>query len=101
MAIQEETLYFKNLVSGALIESVWTRAKKTGVKRMITSGVRGITAADLVEAVKTEFRENEDLPNTTNPDEWATIAGRRGERIVHVRLVFDRKVETISAQHYL
>jgi proteasome-associated ATPase len=104
---EKETLYFKDFVSGAMIESVCTRAKKTAVKRMITTGVRGITAADLAEAVRTEFRENEDLPNTTNPDDWAKIAGRRGERIVHVRPVFDReakkprKVENISTGHYL
>ncbi|MFB3816987.1 MAG: proteasome ATPase [Candidatus Methylomirabilales bacterium] len=104
---EKETLYFKDFVSGALIESVCTRAKKAAVKRMITTGVRGITAADMVEAVRAEFRENEDLPNTTNPDDWAKIAGRRGERIVHVRPVFDReakkprKVETISTGHYL
>jgi proteasome-associated ATPase len=104
---EKETLYFKDFVSGAMIESVCTRAKKTAVKRMITTGVRGITAADLAESVKAEFRENEDLPNTTNPDDWAKIAGRRGERIVHVRPVFDReakkprKVENISTGHYL
>ncbi len=104
---EKETLYFKDFVSGALIESVCTRAKKAAVKRMITSGVKGITASDLIEAVKAEFRENEDLPNTTNPDDWAKIAGRRGERIVHVRPVFDReqkkprKVETITTGHYL
>jgi proteasome-associated ATPase len=104
---EKETLYFKDFVSGALIESVCTRAKKTAVKRLIATGVKGLTPADLVEAVKTEFRENEDLPNTTNPDDWAKIAGRRSERIVHVRPVFDRegkkprKVETISTGHYL
>ena len=64
-------------------------------------------ASGYAEAVKAEFRENEDLPNTTNPDDWAKIAGRRGERIVHVRPVFDRevkklrKVENISTGHYL
>jgi len=104
---EKETLYFKDFVSGAMIESVCTRAKKTAVKRMITTGVKGITASDLAEAVKAEFRENEDLPNTTNPDDWAKIAGRRGERIVHVRPVFDReakkprKVENVSTGHYL
>jgi proteasome-associated ATPase len=104
---EKETLYFKDFVSGALIESVCTRAKKTAVKRLIATGRKGLTAPDLVEAVKTEFRENEDLPNTTNPDDWAKIAGRRSERIVHVRAVFDRegkkprKVETISTGHYL
>jgi proteasome-associated ATPase len=104
---EKETLYFKDFVSGALIESVCTRAKKAAVKRLIATGVKGLTVADLVEAVKAEFRENEDLPNTTNPDDWAKIAGRRSERIVHVRPVFDRegkkprKVETISTGHYL
>ena len=104
---EKETLYFKDFVSGALIESVCTRAKKTAVKRMIATGVKGLTAADLVAAVKAEFRENEDLPNTTNPDDWVKIAGRRSERIVHVRPVFDRegkkprRVETISTGHYL
>jgi proteasome-associated ATPase len=104
---EKETLYFKDFVSGAMMESVCTRAKKTAVKRMIASGVKGITAADMVEAVKAEFRESEDLPNTTNPDDWAKIAGRRGERIVHVRPVFDReakrpkKVEAVSTGHYL
>ena len=104
---EKETLYFKDFVSGALIESVCTRAKKRAVKRLIATGAKGLTTADLEEAVKAEFRENEDLPNTTNPDDWAKIAGRRGERIVHVRPVFDhegkkpRKVETISTGHYL
>ncbi len=104
---EKETLYFKDFVSGALIESVCTRAKKAAVKRLIATGVKGLTPADLVAAVKAEFRENEDLPNTTNPDDWAKIASRRSERIVHVRPVFDRegkkprKVETISTGHYL
>jgi len=104
---EKETLYFKDFVSGALIESVCTRAKKAAVKRMIATGVKGLTAADLVEAVKTEFRENEDLPNTTNPDDWAKIAARRTERIVHVRPVFRqekekaKKAEIASTGHYL
>ncbi len=104
---QQETLYFKDFVSGAMIESVCTRAKKRAVKRMIATGVKGLTTEDLLDAVRTEFRENEDLPNTTNPDDWAKIAGRRSERIVNVRTVFDRegkrsrKVETIPTGHYL
>jgi proteasome-associated ATPase len=104
---EKETLYFKDFGSGALIESVCTRAKKAAVKRMIATGVKGLTAADLVEAVKTEFRENEDLPNTTNPDDWAKIAARRTERIVHVRPVFRqekekaKKAEIASTGHYL
>ncbi len=104
---QQETLYFKDFVSGAMIESICTRAKKRAVKRMIATGVKGLTTEDLLDAVRTEFRENEDLPNTTNPDDWAKIAGRRSERIVNVRTVFDRegkrprKVETIPTGHYL
>ncbi len=104
---QQETLYFMDFVSGAMIESICTRAKKRAVKRMIATGTKGLTTEDLLDAVRTEFRENEDLPNTTNPDDWAKIAGRRSERIVNVRTVFDRegkrarKVETISTGHYL
>jgi proteasome-associated ATPase len=104
---EKETLYFKDFVSGALIESVCTRAKKTAVKRLIATGVKGLTAADLVEAVKTEFRENEDLPNTTNPDDWAKISGKKGERIVYVRTLLGdgdsegRQVERVSAGQYL
>ena len=104
---EKETLYFKDFVSGALIESVCTRAKKAAVKRLIATGVKGLTPADLVAAVKAEFRENEDLPNTTNPDDWAKIAGRRSERIVHVRPVFrqekekPRKADVMSTGHYL
>ena len=104
---EKETLYFKDFVSGALIESVCTRAKKSAVKRLIATGVKGLTAPDLVGAVKTEFRENEDLPNTTNPDDWAKIAGRRSERIVHVRAVFRqtkeqvKKTEAVITGHYL
>ena len=105
---EKELLYFKDFVSGALIESVCTRAKKAAVKRLIATGVTGLTVADLVEAVKAEFRENEDLPNTTNPDDWAKIAGRRSERIVHVKPVSrqDRekakKAEVVmSTGHYL
>ncbi len=104
---QQETLYFKDFVSGAMIESICTRGKKQAVKRMIATGTKGLTIEDVLDAVRTEFRENEDLPNTTNPDDWAKIAGRRSERIVNVRTVFDRegkrtrKVETISTGHYL
>lgn len=104
---QQETLYFKDFASGAMIELICTRAKKRAVKRMIATGVKGLTVEDLLDAVRAEFRENEDLPNTTNPDDWVKIAGRRSERIVNVRTVFDRegkqsrKVDTISTGHYL
>ncbi|MFN3476397.1 MAG: proteasome ATPase [Candidatus Methylomirabilales bacterium] len=104
---EKETLYFKDFVSGAMIASICTRAKKAAVKRMIQTGEKGITPQDLLQAVKDEFKENEDLPNTTNPDDWSKIAGRRNERIVHVRTVLDRgekkpkKVETISTGQYL
>ena len=104
---EKETLYFKDFVSGALIESVCTRAKKRAVKRLIATGAKGLTTADLEEAVKAEFRENEDLPNTTNPDDWAKIAGRRSERIVHVKPVFrqvtekTKKTDVVTTGHYL
>jgi len=68
-----------------MIESVVRRAKKLALKRYIRTGEKGITVGDLLNAVREEFRENEDLPNTTNPDDWAKIAGRKGERITYVK----------------
>jgi len=81
----KEVLYFKDFASGAMIESVVRRAKKLALKRYIAGGQKGITADDLLTAVREEFKENEDLPNTTNPDDWAKIAGKKGERIVYVK----------------
>ena len=80
-------LYFQDFISGALIESVVRRAKKFALKRLIAGAEKGLTTGDLVSAVREEFKENEDLPNTTNPDDWAKIAGKKGERIVHVKSV--------------
>ncbi|MBI2204782.1 MAG: proteasome ATPase [Candidatus Rokubacteria bacterium] len=81
----KEVLYFKDFSSGAMIESIVRRAKKLALKRYIGGGEKGITADDLMLAVREEFKENEDLPNTTNPDDWAKIAGKKGERIVYVK----------------
>jgi len=104
---EREILYLKDFVSGAMIASVCTRAKKRAVKRLIQTGVQGITAEDLLQGITEEFKENEDLPNTTNPDDWVKIAGRRSERIVSVRPIVDReakkspRVESMPTGHYL
>jgi proteasome-associated ATPase len=84
---ENELLYFKDFASGAMIESVVRRAKKLALKRYIERREKGLTADDLIAAVREEFKENEDLPNTTNPDDWAKIAGRKRERIVSIKLV--------------
>ncbi|MBI2154853.1 MAG: proteasome ATPase [Candidatus Rokubacteria bacterium] len=81
----KEILYFKDFASGAMIESIVRRAKKIALKRYIATSQKGITLDDLLTAVREEFKENEDLPNTTNPDDWAKIAGKKGERIVYVK----------------
>jgi proteasome-associated ATPase len=81
----KEVLYFKDFASGAMIESVVRRAKKLALKRHIAGGGKGLHGDDLLAAVREEFKENEDLPNTTNPDDWAKIAGKKGERIVYVK----------------
>jgi proteasome-associated ATPase len=81
----KEVLYFKDFSSGAMIESVVRRAKKLALKRYIAAGEKGVGLDDLLTAVREEFKENEDLPNTTNPDDWAKIAGKKGERIVYVK----------------
>ncbi len=81
----KEVLYFKDFASGAMIESVVRRAKKLALKRYIKTSEKGTNLDDLLNAVREEFKENEDLPNTTNPDDWAKIAGKKGERIVYVK----------------
>jgi proteasome-associated ATPase len=81
----KEVLYFKDFASGAMIESVVRRGKKLALKRFIGGGHKGVGTEDLLTAVREEFKENEDLPNTTNPDDWAKIAGKKGERIVYVK----------------
>jgi proteasome-associated ATPase len=81
----KEVLYFKDFASGAMIESIVRRAKKLALKRYIQTSEKGINLDDLLNAVREEFKENEDLPNTTNPDDWAKIAGKKGERIVYVK----------------
>src|SRR4029077_9827626 len=79
-----EVLHVKDFVSGAMIESIVRRAKMLALKRRLAGAAKGIAADDLLQAVREELRENEDLPNTTNPDDWAKIAGKKGERIVSV-----------------
>jgi proteasome-associated ATPase len=84
---EKEVLYFKDFSSGAMIESIVRRGKKFALKRLIGGGAKGVATDDLLAAVREEFKENEDLPNTSNPDDWARIAGKKGERIVHVKLL--------------
>ena len=96
---EREIFYFKDFASGAMIESIVARAKRKAVKRFIEEGIRGITMDDLQTSVREEFKENEDLPNTTNPDDWARISGRKGERIINVRTLItgmERKEQSIE-----
>src|SRR5437773_12325888 len=81
----KEILYFKDFNSGAMIENIVRRAKKDAIKRFLSKGENGVKGEDLFHAIRDEFKENEDLPNTTNPDDWARISGSEGERIVYVR----------------
>ncbi len=89
----KETLYFRDFSSGAMIENIVRRAKKLAVKREIESSGQGITLDDLLVSIRQEYKENEDLPNTTNPDDWARISGKKGERIVYVRTLVSREGE--------
>ena len=96
---EREIFYFKDFSSGAMIENIVARAKRKAVKRQIDTDERGIRSRDLIESVREEFKENEDLPNTTNPDDWARISGRKGERIINVRTLMSgisRKEESIE-----
>lgn len=87
---ERETLYFKDFVSGAMIENIVSRAKRIALKRLIKSkdAEKGLKYEDLHKSIRQEYSENEDLPNTTNPDDWAKIAGRKGERIVSIKTLF-------------
>jgi proteasome-associated ATPase len=81
----KEILYYKDFASGAMIENIVRRAKKLAIKRVIGGGERGVCTDDLIASIKQEYKEHEDLPNTTNPDDWAKISGKKGERIVFIR----------------
>ena len=88
----KEVLYFKDFSSGAMIENIVSRAKKAAIKSFLTVGQKGITIEHLLQACLDEFHENEDLPNTTNPDDWSRISGKKGDRIVFMRtLIHDKK----------
>ncbi len=105
----KETMYFRDFASGAMIENIVRRAKKLAIKRVIAGGAGGITLEDLLESVTQEHAEHEDLPNTTNPDDWAKIAGKKGERIVFVRTLVHRddtntggrSIERVATGQYL
>jgi proteasome-associated ATPase len=101
----KEIMYFKDFASGAMIENIVRRAKKLAIKRLIGGGSKGIQVADLIESIHQEYKEHEDLPNTTNPDDWAKISGKKGERIVYVRLIASdgegRAIEAVAPGQYL
>ncbi|MEZ5381248.1 MAG: proteasome ATPase [Microthrixaceae bacterium] len=106
-----EVMGFRDFSSGAMIENIVRRAKKLAIKRELAGGPRGVRAEDLVASVRQEFREHEDLPNTTNPDDWAKISGKKGERIVYVRTLVNhtdeaepgggRAIERVQTGQYL
>ena len=87
----KEILYFKDFNSGAMVQNIVDRAKKQAIKDLLATGVRGIRVEHLLEACVAEFKENEDLPNTTNPDDWARVSGKKGERIVFIRTIVQDK----------
>jgi proteasome-associated ATPase len=90
----KEILYYKDFSSGAMIENVVRRAKKLAIKRVIGGGAKGVCTDDLLASIKQEYKEHEDLPNTTNPDDWAKISGKKGERIVFIRTLVSKTAET-------
>ncbi|HWC10131.1 MAG TPA: proteasome ATPase [Acidimicrobiales bacterium] len=105
----KEVLYYKDFASGAMIENIVRRAKKLAIKRTIAGEGRGIRTADMLASIKQEYKEHEDLPNTTNPDDWAKISGKKGERIVYVRTLMSegkeatggRAIERVGTGQYL
>jgi len=94
----KEVLYFRDFNSGAMIENIVARAKQMAIKEFLDSGQKGIRVSHLLAACVDEFSENEDLPNTTNPDDWARISGKKGERIVYIRTLVSGKQGTESGR---
>jgi proteasome-associated ATPase len=107
----KEVLYYKDFASGAMIENIVRRAKKLAIKRVIGGGDKGVCTQDLIDSIKQEYKEHEDLPNTTNPDDWAKISGKKGERIVFIRTLVSesktdgpmggRSIERVQTGQYL
>jgi len=105
----KEILFYRDFASGAMIENIVRRAKKLAIKREIAAEGSGIRTDDLLESIRQEYKENEDLPNTTNPDDWARISGKKGERIVYVRTLMadndnevgGRAIERVGTGQYL
>jgi proteasome-associated ATPase len=100
----KEVLYFRDFNSGAMIQNIVDRAKKMAIKEFLETGQKGLRVSHLLSACIDEFKENEDLPNTTNPDDWAKISGKKGERIVYIRTLISgkggteagRSIDTVS-----
>ena len=92
----KEVMYFKDFNSGAMIQNVVDRAKKYAIKSVLESNQHGLRIQHLLDSIVDEFAENEDLPNTTNPDDWARISGKKGERIVYIRTLVTGKSSSAS-----
>ncbi|AKC41303.1 MULTISPECIES: proteasome ATPase [Mycobacteroides] len=92
----KEVMYFKDFNSGAMIQNVVDRAKKNAIKAVLETGQKGLRIQHLLDSIVDEFAENEDLPNTTNPDDWARISGKKGERIVYIRTLVTGKSSSAS-----
>jgi proteasome-associated ATPase len=102
-------MFFKDFSSGAMIENIVRRAKKLAIKRFIADKTKGIRTQDLLDSIRQEYKEHEDLPNSTNPDDWAKISGKKGERIVFLRVLLTdakegeggRAIERVATGQYL
>ena len=92
----KEVLYFRDFNSGAMIQNIVDRAKKAAIKSVLETKQPGLRVQHLLDAIVDEFAENEDLPNTTNPDDWARISGKKGERIVYIRTLVTGKSSSAS-----
>ena len=107
----KEVMYFKDFASGAMIENIVRRSKKSAIKRAIATESYGIRLDDLLSSIRQEYREHEDLPNTTNPDDWAKISGKKGQRIIFIRTLVSgendleseggRAIERVQTGQYL
>jgi proteasome-associated ATPase len=95
----KQIMYFKDFASGAMIENIVRRSKKLAIKRLIETKEKGMLLEDLLNSIREEFNEQEDLPNTTNPDDWAKISGKKGERITYIRTLLNTESPPASRQN--
>jgi proteasome-associated ATPase len=78
-------LYWKDFISGAVLEGIVKRAKEKAIQRAIDGGELQITVQDLIESLETEFTESNLLPAESNMEDWLQLLDMESRHVVRVR----------------